>query len=51
MLVRGTPGVPPTPTARQDDLMRVSIFGWVPFVIFLVAAAVGSVIGYAEFLK
>lgn len=31
--------------------MRVSIFGWVPFVIFLVAAAVGSAIGYAEFLK
>lgn len=30
--------------------MRVSLFGWVPFVLFLVAALAGAGIGYAQFL-
>jgi hypothetical protein len=30
--------------------MRVSFFGWVPFLLFVVLALVGSAIGYAEFL-
>ncbi len=30
--------------------MRVSIFGWVPFVLFLVLALAGAAAGYAQFV-
>jgi hypothetical protein len=30
--------------------MRVSFFGWVPFLLFLVLALAGSWVGYAQFL-
>jgi hypothetical protein len=30
--------------------MRVSPFGWVPFLLFLVLALAGSAVGYAQFL-
>jgi hypothetical protein len=30
--------------------MSRSVLGWVPFLVFVVLALVGSAIGYAEFL-
>ena len=46
----GCPGVPTAGWTRQDVLMRVSPFGWVPFLLFLVAALAGAAAGYAQFL-
>lgn len=42
-------GVPRRGRAGQNRRMSSRIMGWLPFAVFLVLAAAGSLVGYLQF--
>jgi hypothetical protein len=42
-------GVPRRGAQRQNRGMSSRIMGWLPFALFLVLAAAGSLVGYLQF--